>query len=173
MSYTLNRLRTLREERELKQTTVAEEIGISRAMLSNYESGKMPSLWNAIKLAQFYHVSLDYIFGLTAEKNSGAGSLLSSFATLSGLMGDAAPTASDVAALVEAAIMYQCSGAPCGEQVVVAWRDFMRQLTQCFGAAAKGDTAQLIDRSNAATVSALEVARMPANFDKGKLRDAT
>ena len=145
MSYTVNRLRQLREEREIKQTVAAEDIGISRAMLSNYESGQMPSLWNAIKLADYYHVSLDYIFA-----------------------GKSAPTASDVSALVNAAIMYQCSGSPCGEQPLAAWRDFMRHLTKCLQAAVTGDSAALIDNANAATVAALEVTKMPAAFYKKK-----
>ena len=101
------------------------------------------------------------------------GALSTSFATLSGLAADAAPTASDVAALVDAAILYQCSGAPCGEQPISAWRDFMRQLTVCLNAAAKGDDAALIDSANAATVAALEVAKMPALYYKKKGESST
>ena len=168
MSYTVNRLRQLREEREIKQTVAAEDIGISRAMLSNYESGQMPSLWNAIKLADYYHVSLDYIFGRSAERGATEGDYVKSFSTLAGLAGNSAPTASDVSALVNAAIMYQCSGSPCGEQPLAAWRDFMRHLTKCLQAAVTGDSAALIDNANAATVAALEVTKMHAAFYKKK-----
>ena len=55
----MNRLRQLREEKELKQTTVAADLGISRTTLSNYEAGMMPSIENGIALANYYHVSLD------------------------------------------------------------------------------------------------------------------
>ena len=168
MPYTENRLRQLREERELKQTTVAEEIGISRAMLSNYESGKMPSLYSAIKLAQYYHVSLDYILGLSAERNATEGALTSSFATLSRMAGSSAPTASDVSALVNAAIMYCAKGFPCGEQPLTAWREFTRHLTASLMAAATGDSAQLIDRANAALLAALDVSKMPASLYEKK-----
>lgn len=164
MSYKLNRLRQLREERELKQTTVAQELGLSRTTLSNYEAGMTPSIENGIALANYYHVSLDYIVGLSSERSTSAGGLTASFATLAGLVGDAAPTASDVAALVDAAIMYSVSGKPCGEQPLTAWRNFMRHLTDCLSAAAKGDGAQVVDRANAATVAALEIAKMPAAF---------
>lgn len=168
MSYMVNRLRQLREEREIKQTTAAEELGISRAMLSNYESGKMPSLWNGIKLAQYYHVSLDYIFGLSAEKNATDGSLTSAFTTLAGVAGNSAPTASDVLDLVNAAILYQCNGSPCGEQPIAAWRDFMHHLSSCLKSAACGDNAKLVDSANAATVAALEVTKMPAIYYEKK-----
>ena len=86
-----NRLRALREEKDLKQTTVAEDLGLSRTTLSNYEAGMRPSIENAIALAQYYHVSLDYIVGLSAERNSTVGELTTSFAALSGLAVDAAP----------------------------------------------------------------------------------
>lgn len=172
MSYTQNRLRQLREEREIKQQTAAEELDISRAMLSNYESGKMPSLWNGIKLAQYYHVSLDYIFGLSAEKNATDGALTSAFTTLQGVAASSAPTASDVMELANAAILYQCNGSPCGEQPLAAWRDFMRHLTICLQAAATGDKAKLMDSANAATVAALEVTKMPAAYLEGKAKGA-
>lgn len=164
MPYKMNRLRQLREEKELKQTTVAADLGISRTTLSNYEAGMMPSIENGIALANYYHVSLDYIVGLSAERSTNAGALTSSFVTLAGMAGDIAPTASDVAALVNAAIMYEATGKPCGEQPLAAWRDFMRHLTKCLQAAVTGDSAALIDNANAATVAALEVTKMPAAF---------
>ena len=68
----MNRLRQLREEKELKQTTVAADLGISRTTLSNYEAGMMPSIENGIALANYYHVSLDYIVGLSAERSTNA-----------------------------------------------------------------------------------------------------
>lgn len=168
MPYKMNRLRQLREEKELKQTTVAADLGISRTTLSNYEAGMMPSIENGIALANYYHVSLDYIVGLSAERSTNAGALTSSFVTLAGMAGDVAPTASDVAALVNAAIMYEATGKPCGEQPLAAWRDFMRHLTKCLQAAVTGDSAALIDSANAATVAALEVTKMPAAFYKKK-----
>lgn len=87
----MNRLRQLREEKELKQTTVAADLGISRTTLSNYEAGMMPSIENGIALANYYHVSLDYIVGLSAERSTNAGALTSSFVTLAGMAGDVAP----------------------------------------------------------------------------------
>lgn len=168
MTYKKNRLRTLREEKGLKQTTVAQDLGLSRTTLSNYEAGMTPSIDNAIALAQYYHVSIDYIVGLSAERSPTIGALGASFTTLAGLAGEAAPTASDVSALVEAAILYQCGGALCGEQPISAWRDFMHRLTDCFHAAAKDDSAALIDAANAATLAALEIAKMPAIYYKNQ-----
>ena len=162
MPYTANRLRQLREERDEKQATVAAALGISRATLSTYEKGLTPSIDNAIALARYYGVSLDYILGLSAERSASTGSLASSFLTVQRLAGDASPTASDLAALVDAAIVYLSNGTACGLQPVAAWRDFMRHLAVCFTAAAAGNVAQVMDHANAAVVAALEVTKMPA-----------
>lgn len=161
MSYIVNRLLQLREEKGLKQATVADDLHMSRSTLSGYEMGKMPSIQHAMALAGYYQVSLDYIVGLSSERSASASALVSSFITLQNLAGSAAPTASDVAALVDAAILYLCSGKPCGEQPITAWRDFMRSLTACLSAAVQGDGAQLIDKANAAAVAALDVTKMP------------
>lgn len=65
------RLRYLREEKELRQQDVAEQIHVSLRMLSYYESDKhFPRDANMIiTLARFFNVSLDYLFGLTDVKN--------------------------------------------------------------------------------------------------------
>ena len=61
-----NRLRDLREDRDLSQETLANYLHISQATYSRYESGKLdiPSA-ALIALAQYYGVSVDYILGLT------------------------------------------------------------------------------------------------------------
>lgn len=93
------RLRQLREERNLKQTTVAQETGLSRGTISNYESGMTPSTANGTILAAYYGVSLDYILGLTDERNADVGGISKSFAVLNKLTDGKGPSASDVAAL--------------------------------------------------------------------------
>lgn len=59
-----NRLKMLRGNQN--QADVANEIGISRASLSYYESGdRKPDINTLYALAQYYHVSSDYLLGLT------------------------------------------------------------------------------------------------------------
>lgn len=60
------RLRDLREDRDLRQREVAEILGIPQTLYSRYERGFLcipPA--HLIKLAGFYQVSTDYILGLT------------------------------------------------------------------------------------------------------------
>ena len=60
----MNRIRDLREDRDLRQADVARAIGIDQRTLSNYETGKTnPDSFAIIKLADFFEVSADYLIG--------------------------------------------------------------------------------------------------------------
>ena len=57
-------LKHQREIRELSQSAVAKETGISQPKLSYYENGKhLPLIDDCIKLADFYNISLDELVG--------------------------------------------------------------------------------------------------------------
>ena len=62
------RLRNLREARDLNQTEVAAVLQASQTTYSRYESGTLdiPSA-SLIALARFYGTSVDYLLGLTDE----------------------------------------------------------------------------------------------------------
>ncbi len=62
----LNRIRELREDRDLRQTDVAAATGIDQRSLSNYETGKtLPDSNTVIKLAAFFGVTCDYLLGVS------------------------------------------------------------------------------------------------------------
>lgn len=64
------RLRDLREDRDLKQSEIAKLLGLTNQQAyQRYESGRVElPMRYFIKLAIFYNVSLDYIAGLTNDK---------------------------------------------------------------------------------------------------------
>ncbi len=63
------RIRDLREDHDLTQQQVANLLNISQATYSRYESGELDIPSNSlIKLAQFYHTSIDYLVGLTDRR---------------------------------------------------------------------------------------------------------
>ena len=67
----MNRLKQLREKKELFQSDVAKFLGISTPAYSYYEANKrnMPAE-TAIKLSKFFNVSVDYLLGIeTANKS--------------------------------------------------------------------------------------------------------
>ena len=60
------RIRDLREDRDLKQKQLAELLNCSQQVYSNYELGQRDIPTDIlIKLALYYNVSTDYILGLT------------------------------------------------------------------------------------------------------------
>lgn len=64
------RIRDLREDHDLTQAKVAQLLGCSQQTYSRYESGEITiDIHSLIKLAQFYNTSIDYLVGLTDNKN--------------------------------------------------------------------------------------------------------
>lgn len=58
------RIRDLREDADLKQETIAAFLGIQQTTYSKYELGKINiPIESLVKLADYYHVSLDYLVG--------------------------------------------------------------------------------------------------------------
>ncbi|MDE5755902.1 MAG: helix-turn-helix domain-containing protein [Clostridia bacterium] len=63
---TQNRIKSLREDRDLRQIDVALKTGIDQRSLSNYETGKTkPDSEAIVRLAEFFGVSCDYLLGVT------------------------------------------------------------------------------------------------------------
>ena len=63
------RIRDLREDADLTQREVGEYLMCDQSLYSKYERGERDlPLLAAVKLAQFYHTSVDYLVGLTERK---------------------------------------------------------------------------------------------------------
>lgn len=60
-----NRIRVFRAEHSMSQAELAESIGVSRKTISTIEVGRfVPSTVIALKIAQFFGVSVEEIFSL-------------------------------------------------------------------------------------------------------------
>ena len=63
------RIRDMREDADLSQKQIAAYLGIAQTVYSRYERGYQTSpLEHLIALADYYHVSLDYLTGRTKNK---------------------------------------------------------------------------------------------------------
>ena len=63
-----DRLRTLRESVQVSQSRMAKTFGIGQSSVFRYESGSAsPPLEVLIKYADYFDVSMDYIFGRTDD----------------------------------------------------------------------------------------------------------
>ena len=60
------RIRNLREDRDLKQEDIARLLHCTQACYSNYETGKRDIPTDVLcRLADYYRVSVDYLLGRT------------------------------------------------------------------------------------------------------------
>ena len=67
----VQRIRNLREDSDKTQAEIAEILGTSQTMYARYERGanELP-LRHLIALCEYYHVSADYILGLSDKKKN-------------------------------------------------------------------------------------------------------
>ncbi len=63
------RIRELRDDKDMYQTIIAKWLGMSQTGYSKYETGEndIPS-GILIRLAEFHHTSVDYLWGLTSVR---------------------------------------------------------------------------------------------------------
>lgn len=65
----IRRLRDLREDHDMKQQDVADLLGIKQTVYSRYERGfQTIPICHLLTLADYYCVSLDYIFERDPQK---------------------------------------------------------------------------------------------------------
>lgn len=65
----LERIRNLREDHDLTQTTIAQRLNISQRAYSHYETGTRDiPLAVLVQLADLYNCSIDYLLGRTNKK---------------------------------------------------------------------------------------------------------
>ena len=70
-------LSQLRKERGISQKKAATDLGISQALLSHYEKGiRECGLDFVIKCSEYYHVTTDYLLGVSESRNGAAVSLV-------------------------------------------------------------------------------------------------
>ncbi len=64
--FVYRRVRDLREDHDKTQKEIAEMLNMQVTVYQRYERGERElPLWAAIKLADYYHVTLDYLVGRT------------------------------------------------------------------------------------------------------------
>lgn len=65
-----NRLRHLRHEQHMRQEDLAKHLQISKSSVGMYERGERePSLITLRTIADFFHVTTDYLLGRTDDRN--------------------------------------------------------------------------------------------------------
>lgn len=84
------RLKTLRIENNLRQQDLAEIINVHRATIGKYETNeRFPDRETLGKIADFFQVSIDYLFGRTEIRNLDEFLLKYSMLNINGLSSEA------------------------------------------------------------------------------------
>ena len=66
---TQNRIRELRKKARLSQQALADQIGVFRNTISNWETGySQISLENAKNVAEYFGVTIDYLLGAESDQ---------------------------------------------------------------------------------------------------------
>ena len=64
----IQRLRDLRDDHDKTQQEIADVLTLHRSVYRRYESGERETpAWVVVKLAEYYHVSTDYLLGRTND----------------------------------------------------------------------------------------------------------
>ena len=62
------RLKELRKSRGISQLTLATDLNANQNTISRYETGERePGIMELIKIADYFHVSIDYLVGRTND----------------------------------------------------------------------------------------------------------
>lgn len=64
-----NRIKNLRCSKEMNQVQLAEKLGVKKQSISNWENDNiMPSIDMLIRIADFFHVTTDYLLGRDVQE---------------------------------------------------------------------------------------------------------
>ncbi|MCL2816370.1 MAG: helix-turn-helix domain-containing protein [Oscillospiraceae bacterium] len=71
MAKQANRIKELRDEKNMTQIRLSIELGVSQETVSAYEIGKhYPSVKSLMLMAELFGVSMDYIMGISTVRNA-------------------------------------------------------------------------------------------------------
>lgn len=161
------RLRKLRTEKGLKQADVADAISVARGTYSSYENGITPPLSTCISISSFYHVTLDYLLGLSNERNVVRGNIEGKINAITEKNADFPLKASSIMTFLDAAEHYFMSEGSTRASIPFSCLErYIVHLGNALKNAAQGDLASLVIEVNAAVVAALDTNNMIGEYCK-------
>lgn len=153
-----DRLKRLREERHLFQKDVADMLHVTQSTYSNYERGIIPNPDTLRQLANFYNVSISYLFGETNERTlqySAFDALLNQLDKFQ--VGNACGIPAQlVEEFLRALIVYHTAGKPVGDLPISIACATIDGSTKLLNAANVRSLAQIIDAANTLAAAGLQ-----------------
>lgn len=175
MDITSKRFKELRETAEIKQGNLAEVLGISQSMISNYENGREPPIEVLLAYREYFDVSVDYLLGATEEKKPPTSDIAQRIAMASKAafaQGAAhAVSGEDVLCLFEKMRAYYKAGAPSDNLPMEVLYNFVEGFTTVLDACAKRDTMNLLDSVNATSIAVLDVTKILTKYMENSIEN--
>lgn len=156
-SDTAIRLERLRKDKQLTQSEAAEKLGVSRSTYNCYETDRViPPVEVLIRIADFYHVSTDYILGLSPEKNPAADEIAKRLKLLAAVAQDMDSISySEFLGLINALIGYYHTRQRAGNMPMKDARSVIAALTTVVEAASADSLSTLHQAVNNLALTAL------------------
>lgn len=122
-------LSLLRQERGASQRQVAQDLGISQALLSHYENGiREPGLSFVRRVCDYYHVSADFMLGRTLNRDGSlidASELYDVSTEKSSLKGSILATLQKKLITNTASVLFDLLGKTGSKEAITASADYM------------------------------------------------
>ena len=125
------KIRELREDNDILQSSIAQMLNCTRSTISNYENGRNLPSDVIIAYCKYFNVSADWLLGLSTDRRPGGTPLtrkLEELATLVASAGGEPLTADQLADLLDDFIKYYRHGAPAGNAPTTVLTGFLSAM---------------------------------------------
>lgn len=168
------RIRELRKDAGKKQEEIGSALNFSRGMVSQYEHGREPDFSTLVSFARYFHVSTDYLLGLSHDRTP-AGDDLSAAVELAAsraVEAGAPPVAaSDLARVARRMAEYLARDPAAGAEPARLAAVLLTAMDGLLAALGTDSTAQVLDASDAMLAAVLDVNGVMGAFLQRKTGD--
>lgn len=165
------RIKALRIESGLYQSSIAEKLGCSAATVSYYENGRSLTYDVIIAYCNIFHVSADWLLGLTTDRHPGGSPIAKEMDALATMIAQAegTPVTSDqLSALLRAYTDYYRKGARAGHTPVKLLYAFLSALRKALVCLSGDNTAEAVASVNALSATIVDAHAMIAAYLEGE-----
>lgn len=161
------RLQSLRKDAGLKQSDLAEALHSNNATISTYENGREPSFDVLIDFAKFFHVTTDYLLGLSSSKGTDSSVLMASIndcATAAESIGIIPAGADELHAMYAQLTAYLHGPQQAGDAPLRTINQLCSGMTDLLSALNHDSAAAVIDANNALMSTVLQISQITTAF---------
>lgn len=161
------RLKSLRNDAGEKQTELQAILHVSQGMVSSFENGREPSFDTLIQIAQHYHVTTDYLLGLSSSKGTDSSVLMASIndcATAAESIGIIPAGADELHAMYAQLTAYLHGPQQAGDAPLRTINQLCSGMTDLLSALNHDSAAAVIDANNALMSTVLQISQITTAF---------